>query len=112
MPLHPRVHLDGIPLHIVQRGQNREPCFFGEEDYDTYLHWLAEALKETSCSLHAYALMTHHRANALGDFTPLLSPHPIYPALGAADSARREAYLSRPRLDPEAISDLRLALIP
>jgi len=28
----PRVHLDGIPLHIVQRGHNREPCFFGEEE--------------------------------------------------------------------------------
>jgi putative transposase len=55
-----RVHLDGIPLHIVQRGHNREPCFFGEEDYSTYLHWLSEALNETSCSLRAYALMTNH----------------------------------------------------
>ena len=36
----PRVHLDGVPLHIVQRGHNREPCFFGEEDYSTYLYWL------------------------------------------------------------------------
>ncbi len=60
MPRRPRVHLDRIPLHIVQRGHNREPCFFGEEDYSTYLHWLGEALKETSCSLHAYALMTNH----------------------------------------------------
>ena len=60
MPRRTRVHLDGIPLHIVQRGHNREPCFFGEEDYDTYLHWLGEALKDTNCSLHAYALMTNH----------------------------------------------------
>ncbi|MDQ3564978.1 MAG: transposase [Pseudomonadota bacterium] len=60
MPRHPRVHLDGIPLHIVQRGHHREPCFFGEEDYLTYLHWLGEALKETRCSLHAYALMSTH----------------------------------------------------
>lgn len=51
MPRHPRVHLNGI-LHIVQRGHNREPCFFDEEDYDTYLHD-GEALKETRCSLHA-----------------------------------------------------------
>jgi len=43
----------------LQRGHNREPCFIGEEDYDTYLHWLGEGLKETSCSLHAYALMTN-----------------------------------------------------
>ena len=44
----------------MQRGHNREACFFGEEDYSTYLHWFGEALKETSCSLHAYALMTNH----------------------------------------------------
>jgi len=194
MPRRPRVHLDGIPLHIVQRGHHRAPCFFGEEDYHTYLHWLGEGLKETSCSLHAYALMTHHvhllltpkkaatvpklvislgrryvqyinrqyrrtgtlwdsrykssliqaktylltcmryiemnpvrgamvndpahyrwtsyRANALGQFSPLLSPHPVYLALGAADHARRIAYrrLFRSPLDPETLSDLRLAL--
>ena len=60
MPRRPRVHLDGIPLHIVQRGHNREPCFFGEEDYLSYLHWLKEALAENHCSLHAYVLMTNH----------------------------------------------------
>jgi putative transposase len=60
MPRRPRVHLDGIPLHIVQRGHNREPCFFGEEDYSSYLHWLGEALGESDCALHAYALMTNH----------------------------------------------------
>lgn len=42
MPRRSRVHLDGIPLRIVQRARNREPCFFGEEDYDTYLHGLGE----------------------------------------------------------------------
>lgn len=26
----PRIDLDGVPLHIVQRGPNREPCFFVE----------------------------------------------------------------------------------
>ena len=60
MPRRPRIHLDGVPLHIVQRGHNREPCFFGEEDYLTYLHWLGEALKKEDCALHAYALMTNH----------------------------------------------------
>ena len=44
MPRRPRIHLDNVPLHIVQRGHNREPCFFGEEDYQAYLHWLGEAL--------------------------------------------------------------------
>ncbi len=60
MPRRPRVHLDNVPLHIVQRGHNREPCFFGEEDYRTYLHWLGEALKREGGVLHAYALMTNH----------------------------------------------------
>ena len=60
MPRRPRVHLDGVPLHIVQRGHNRGPCFFGEQDYNSYLHWLAEALTEFDCALHAYVLMTNH----------------------------------------------------
>jgi putative transposase len=60
MPRRVRIHLDGVPLHIVQRGHNREPCFFGEEDYQSYLHWLGEALKKERCALHAYALMTNH----------------------------------------------------
>jgi putative transposase len=60
MPRRPRVHVDGVPLHIVQRGHNREPCFFGEDDYGSYLHWLGEALSEFDCALHAYVLMTNH----------------------------------------------------
>ena len=60
MPRRPRIQLDGVPLHIVQRGHNREACFYGEEDYQSYLHWLGEALGESHCRLHAYALMTNH----------------------------------------------------
>lgn len=59
MPRRPRVHRDGVPLHIVQRGYTREPCFFGEEDDQSYRYWLGEALKKESCALHAYALMTN-----------------------------------------------------
>ena len=54
MPRRPRIQLDRVPLHIVQRGHNREPCFFGEEDYLSYLYWLGEALAESECELHAY----------------------------------------------------------
>ncbi len=60
MPRRQRVHIDGIPLHIVQRGHNREPCFFAEEDYLAYLRWLGDALREADCALHAYVLMTNH----------------------------------------------------
>jgi putative transposase len=60
MPRRPRTHLDDVPLHIVQRGHNREPYFYAEQDYYAYLHWLGEAQKETDCVLHAYVLMTNH----------------------------------------------------
>jgi putative transposase len=60
MPRRARIHLDGVPLHIVQRGHNREPCFFADDDYASYLFWLGKALREADCSLHAYVLMTNH----------------------------------------------------
>jgi putative transposase len=60
MPRRPRIQLDNVPLHIVQRGHNREACFLGVEDYQSYLHWLEEALHNHDCKLHAYVLMTNH----------------------------------------------------
>ena len=60
MPRRPRIHLDGMPLHIVQRGHNRETCFFCEENYQSDLHWLGEALTKQDTRLHAYALMTNY----------------------------------------------------
>jgi putative transposase len=47
-------------VHVIQRGHNRQPCFFSKSDYECYLHWLGEALVATGTSLHAYALMTNH----------------------------------------------------
>lgn len=60
MPRRPRIHLDGVPLHIVQRGHNRQPCFFAIADYLAYLEWLGEAARKSGCQVHAYALMTNH----------------------------------------------------
>ena len=60
MPRRPRTHLDGLPLHIVQRGHNRDACFLHEQDYLAYLGWLDDALRQTRCQLHAYVLMTNH----------------------------------------------------
>ncbi|BCU07986.1 transposase [Allochromatium tepidum] len=59
MPRRPRIHLPGVPIHLVQRGHNRGACFFTEEDYPAYRAWLGEALKKTGCALHAYVLMTN-----------------------------------------------------
>lgn len=45
----------------VRRGHNREPCFFGEEDFLSYLHRLGEALIEAECAsrLPNLRLRTH-----------------------------------------------------
>jgi len=60
MPRRPRIKLADIPQHLVQRGVNREPCFFAEEDCHCYLHWLQEAADDWRCDIHAYVLMTNH----------------------------------------------------
>src|SRR5574340_26396 len=60
MPRRPRIKLADIPQHIVQRGINREPCFFAEEDHHCYLHWLQESAADWHCAIHAYVLMTNH----------------------------------------------------
>ena len=60
MPRKPRFNLQGVPQHVVQRGNNREPCFFAEEDYQRYLADLSESAVKYSCRIHAYTLMTNH----------------------------------------------------
>lgn len=56
----PRIDLPGIQQHIVQRGNNRLPCFLDDGDRLRYLHLLHEALQATGCKLHAYVLMDNH----------------------------------------------------
>lgn len=60
MPRRARLVLPNIPLHIIQRGNNRQACFFADEDYSIYLDWLAEHASKTGCQVHAYVLMTNH----------------------------------------------------
>jgi putative transposase len=60
MPRRARLSLPGIPWHIIQRGNNRSVCFYAEEDYQFYLHYLKEFADKFGCALHAYVLMTNH----------------------------------------------------
>lgn len=60
MPRRARIRAPGIPLHIVQRGNNRAACFYHGEDYLTYLHHLAALSRRFECAVHAYVLMTNH----------------------------------------------------
>lgn len=56
----PRIDLGGYTYHIIQRGNNREACFYADDDYQTYLHCMAEAGKRYHIHIHAYVLMTNH----------------------------------------------------
>ncbi len=49
-----------MPLHIIQRGNNRGACFFAAADYFVYLLHLRELAARFDCAVHAYALMTNH----------------------------------------------------
>lgn len=60
VPRRPRICLPNVPLHIIQRGNNRQACFFADEDYRFYLDKLARASSHAGCQIHAYALMTNH----------------------------------------------------
>ncbi|MEA1934837.1 MAG: transposase [Thermodesulfobacteriota bacterium] len=44
----------------MQRGNNRQSCFYTDEDYCCYLDWLQQYSLDTGCSVHAYVLMTNH----------------------------------------------------
>jgi putative transposase len=60
MPRRPRLNLASVPLHVIQRGNNRQACFFAEEDYRFYLYWLKKGAEKYGCDIHAYVLMTNH----------------------------------------------------
>jgi putative transposase len=174
MPRPHRVVLPAIPLHVIQRGNNRAPCFLLQNDYQTYLDTLRICAFDTGCAVHAYVLMSNHvhlllspdtagsastmmqrlgqryvqyfnrrhdrtgtlwegrfrssavhderyfmvcqryielnpvracmvdapadypwsshRANAFGQQSPLITPHPVYASLGRTAAARHTAY--------------------
>lgn len=60
MPRMPRLDLPSVAQHLVQRGNDRQPCFFRECDYVRYLQDLREAAIAFECHVHAYVLMTNH----------------------------------------------------
>lgn len=60
MPRPTRLEVPGVPLHIVQRGNNRSACFFNDLDRLFYLKCLAKASIASGCEIHAYVLMSNH----------------------------------------------------
>jgi putative transposase len=53
----PRIVVPGQALHVIQRGNNRQPVFYRNEDYRIYLETLQQAAVSHSCAVHAYVLM-------------------------------------------------------
>lgn len=60
MPRPARLNLPDIPQHITQRGNNRQVCFYADDDYRLYMELLHAACRAHGCNLHAYVLMTNH----------------------------------------------------
>jgi putative transposase len=60
MPRRARLAVAGIPWHIIQRGNNRQACFFATADYQRYLLDLGQQAGKFGCLIHAYCLMTNH----------------------------------------------------
>ena len=60
MPRNSRVVAIGYPHHITQRGNNREPVFFDDEDRWAYLDFLSHYTQKYQVDIWAYCLMTNH----------------------------------------------------
>ena len=60
MPRPLRIELPEIPQHVIQRGNDHQPCFFTVEDYLFYRSELRDSARREGCLVHAYVLMTNH----------------------------------------------------
>ncbi len=55
-----RVVAPGLPHHVTQRGNRRQPVFFSDDDYAAYRTLLAEGCRAAGVALWAYCLMPNH----------------------------------------------------
>jgi putative transposase len=60
MPRLPRISPPGVAVHIIQRGNNRQPCFASDEDHWAYTGWLKEYSAKCRVDIHAWVMMTNH----------------------------------------------------
>jgi putative transposase len=56
----PRYFVKDVPLHIILRGNNREPIFGNDEDCQFFKQALLDAAKRHRLAIHAYVFMTNH----------------------------------------------------
>ena len=60
MPRTARLRIADVPLHVVQRGHDKCPCFITERGFELYLGLVAEWAPIARCDIHAYVLMPNH----------------------------------------------------
>lgn len=56
----PRFPVAGLPMHVIQRGNNRQVCFTDSSDRRRYLADLGESLHRYEVALHTWVLMSNH----------------------------------------------------
>ncbi len=55
-----RIVVPGYPHHVTQRGNRRQPVFFTEDDYRTYIKLMGEWCAHYKVEIWAYCLMPNH----------------------------------------------------
>src|SRR6266550_2593947 len=55
-----RAIVPGLPHHVTQRGNRRQPTFFSSEDYLLYMALMAESCRRYRVDIWAYCLMPNH----------------------------------------------------
>lgn len=50
----------GIPVHIIQRGNDRIDCFRSDKDRGVYMKYLRKAASKYKVNIHAWVLMSNH----------------------------------------------------
>jgi REP element-mobilizing transposase RayT len=60
MPRKPRLDIPGHLYHVIARGNERRPIFYGREDYEDFLLHLRVALAKAGAKCLAWCLMPNH----------------------------------------------------
>jgi putative transposase len=60
MPRRARFCPAGYPIHVIQRGNNRQAIFTCDADIAAYAHWLAEGAERFDVAVHGWVFMTNH----------------------------------------------------
>jgi len=60
MPRQPRLVVPGVPMHVIQRGNNRSRMFADNDDCRWFRAVLNRLSRDCGCAIHAYVFMPNH----------------------------------------------------